>query len=459
MSEKIGSILIQRGLITPQQLDEALANQLGFNTRLGTVLVQLGYLQLDDLARALSTQHGVALATPEMLERTQPEALQLVTTELADRLKVVPMSLEGETLHVAMLSPLRGAAGELSFALKKTIQRYVAPELRIMYYLEKLFDLQRDPRYLRLPIGLPGVKPPPAAAAGQAGPAQPDPGERRRDAPVTIDVSSYPPPPSPSQTGEHIGLLFLDEAVLEELPEEELQEMAEEVVEPPAAPGARPPLAMPPIPPQTGKPPAARPRGLKTPPLGTPAAEPAAPATTPAGPAPAAPPATPQGVQASRLVDVLVEKLSTITSGNHVAKLLLEPSLEHLEVSLLLWIRQDHAVGFMVRGASLPNEQLGKLVISLQDPSLLKLALEKKAVLSAEGSADPVMQQIAAFIGAPVPKEFCVAPVVMRSKVSNLLCLLSQPDQGFAASAKDEVRLLVETASATYRRLLGAPRS
>lgn len=180
MAKKIGEILLSRNQITGEQLQEGLSTQVVYGARLGTALVQLGHISLDDVGRGLSTQHGVPHAESDMLDNTEQTALDAVSRELCEKLKVVPMRLEGEILHVAMMDPLRSVAGEISFELGFPIQRYVAPELRVLYYLEQFYDIQRDPRYLRLPEAgeeaeAAPAEPPPAAGV-QAGPTPPGAG-------------------------------------------------------------------------------------------------------------------------------------------------------------------------------------------------------------------------------------------------------------------------------------------
>ena len=52
---KIGSVFLSMGLITEEQLKEALEIQNTDSRRLGKILVSLGYVTSDELARALST--------------------------------------------------------------------------------------------------------------------------------------------------------------------------------------------------------------------------------------------------------------------------------------------------------------------------------------------------------------------------------------------------------------------
>lgn len=61
--EPLGSLLVKRGLITPEQLAEALAQQKTSGELLGAILVTRGFTTGAAIAQALATQHGGLLKT------------------------------------------------------------------------------------------------------------------------------------------------------------------------------------------------------------------------------------------------------------------------------------------------------------------------------------------------------------------------------------------------------------
>jgi general secretion pathway protein E len=72
----IGALLLQRGLITQQDLDKALSFQRQYRGRLGSVLVRLGALSEDSLLPVLAEQLGLTLLASEQLP-TQPAEVLL----------------------------------------------------------------------------------------------------------------------------------------------------------------------------------------------------------------------------------------------------------------------------------------------------------------------------------------------------------------------------------------------
>ncbi len=65
----LGLLLLDRGLITPGQLREALAEQERTGWRLGEILVHHGWLSLASLHAALAQQHGLDLDGERSLRR------------------------------------------------------------------------------------------------------------------------------------------------------------------------------------------------------------------------------------------------------------------------------------------------------------------------------------------------------------------------------------------------------
>jgi len=101
---RIGEALIEEGLISPEQLDEALAKQKNSGQPLGEVLVDRGIVSNLDLVNVLAKRLGVVgcLLRPGLIE---PELLHLIGSEEADRLVAIPLFRVRDTLTVAMSEP------------------------------------------------------------------------------------------------------------------------------------------------------------------------------------------------------------------------------------------------------------------------------------------------------------------------------------------------------------------
>ncbi len=151
MSKKIGELLIEHGLVTQGQLGDALQAQMIFGGRLGTNLVELGYLSERRLAEFLSTQLGFPSVTAAEIDAVSKETLSSVSAEVASSYFVFPLSLSGRRLRLAMVDPTDlTALDEIRFKTGFTIQPAVAPEVLVVYALERHYEIPRPTRYLRL---------------------------------------------------------------------------------------------------------------------------------------------------------------------------------------------------------------------------------------------------------------------------------------------------------------------
>lgn len=110
----IGQLLMDSGVLAPAALQDALEEQERSGRRLGEVLVRKGVVDETDVAKALAAQLSVKFVAPPF--RPQAKALAKVQPRLARAKGVLPLSLAGRRLKVAMADPLDGnAVDELRF--------------------------------------------------------------------------------------------------------------------------------------------------------------------------------------------------------------------------------------------------------------------------------------------------------------------------------------------------------
>ncbi len=101
---RIGDLLIERGYITQKQLLDALSKQKQLNLRLGETLIECGYVTEEDIAQTLSDQYKIPFEQVANLT-FQPEAVKLLSHSLADRHKIVPVSVSEDSLTLATADP------------------------------------------------------------------------------------------------------------------------------------------------------------------------------------------------------------------------------------------------------------------------------------------------------------------------------------------------------------------
>jgi type IV pilus assembly protein PilB len=103
---KLGVLLVQSGLITQAQLDEALEQQRGEGGRLGEVLVRSGIVDETDLLHALAGQMRIKVVDLRAVAPTAA-ALGLLPRDYIVRHRVLPMAIAADgAIELAMTNPL-----------------------------------------------------------------------------------------------------------------------------------------------------------------------------------------------------------------------------------------------------------------------------------------------------------------------------------------------------------------
>ena len=104
----LGQILIDRGLIGPEDLERALELQRERGDKLGKILTDMGFIAQRDLLLALSAQLGLALAQLPTESSGPPSAPELdgLSSRFLRQYLVFPLGIEEGTLTLAMADPL-----------------------------------------------------------------------------------------------------------------------------------------------------------------------------------------------------------------------------------------------------------------------------------------------------------------------------------------------------------------
>lgn len=109
--DRLGSILIDHGMITPRQLEKALARQSETGGRLGSILIDLGYVEEEEIAHTLEIQFQI----PYIHLRPQdvdPAVAALISRREAEAACCIPLYRKGLYVFLAMADPLNMPALE-----------------------------------------------------------------------------------------------------------------------------------------------------------------------------------------------------------------------------------------------------------------------------------------------------------------------------------------------------------
>ncbi len=107
---KIGELLLEKGAITRQQLEEALSLQWTKykGKLLGQILVEQGYVNEEEIYSALATQLGYPYIKIANCLIGQ-EVLTLIPRKTVEHFNIMPIDRIGNILTVAMINPLEEA--------------------------------------------------------------------------------------------------------------------------------------------------------------------------------------------------------------------------------------------------------------------------------------------------------------------------------------------------------------
>lgn len=140
----LGEMLIAKGLVTAGHLDAALAEQKKSRKFIGTVLVELGFISEEQLLPVLSEQLGIAYV---QLSRIKLDAkiIELVPAKFACHYKLIPLKKEADSLTVAISDPLNiQTLDDLRLLLKVEINPVLASQRDILEAIRKYYGVGAD---------------------------------------------------------------------------------------------------------------------------------------------------------------------------------------------------------------------------------------------------------------------------------------------------------------------------
>jgi glycosyltransferase XagB len=113
----IGTLLINAGLISRSELNDALDLAEKTNTRIGQALIHRGYITEDQLYRFLSEQANIPFFDLSNVTLSE-EAANILTPDEEWEHGVLPLSIDSDTVLVGVIDPTR--QGSIDFIKKKT---------------------------------------------------------------------------------------------------------------------------------------------------------------------------------------------------------------------------------------------------------------------------------------------------------------------------------------------------
>ncbi len=136
---RLGEILIERRLITQEDLDRALELQRERGDKLGKILVDLGFVAIRDVLTALSEQLQVPLLAIDGPPAVSPET-ETLSPRFLRQFRCLPISLHDHTVTLAMADPLDfETRSAVASCTGLTVRAGIAAEQEILDAIDRFY--------------------------------------------------------------------------------------------------------------------------------------------------------------------------------------------------------------------------------------------------------------------------------------------------------------------------------
>ena len=140
MPIKLGELLLNENIISPQQLDAALSHQKMRGGSLGRVLVSLGLVRDEEITGLLSRRYGVPSIDLDHVD-VDPAIIRIIPVETARKYKVLPLCRTGVTLRIAMADPINVfAMNDIQFMTGYNLETRVASESALEDAIDRYYE-------------------------------------------------------------------------------------------------------------------------------------------------------------------------------------------------------------------------------------------------------------------------------------------------------------------------------
>jgi type IV pilus assembly protein PilB len=141
ISKQLGELLLDRRIITQQQLQKALSIQKEKGGLLGNILVLLSYATEEQIAQALTTQFGFPYLPLKNYE-VDETIVKLVPKNVAVQYNLIAVDKIGNSLTIAMSDPLNfHAIEDVELITNCKVQVFVSTQTDIKESIKRYYGL------------------------------------------------------------------------------------------------------------------------------------------------------------------------------------------------------------------------------------------------------------------------------------------------------------------------------
>jgi type IV pilus assembly protein PilB len=140
-TNRLGDLLVREKLISLQQLRQAQDEQRRSGQNLGYTLAKLGYISDNEITSFLSSQYRLPAINLDEYE-IDADVIKLVSRDVCEKHKIIPVSRSGQSLIVAMADPTNlNAIDDIKFLTGFNVEPVVGSETAVVGAIERYYNL------------------------------------------------------------------------------------------------------------------------------------------------------------------------------------------------------------------------------------------------------------------------------------------------------------------------------
>ncbi|MEJ7599112.1 MAG: hypothetical protein WKG01_14480 [Kofleriaceae bacterium] len=151
MPSRLSSLLVRDGLVGVKRMEKAFQRQVIYGGSLDTILLEMNLVPEERLTQYLALASGLPPAARDEGQVIEPPALALMSRQMAEKYRAVPLALEGEAIRLLVCAPLEiSELEDLADLVDRPLQPLITPEYRWHLVLASAYGLDPPARFTTL---------------------------------------------------------------------------------------------------------------------------------------------------------------------------------------------------------------------------------------------------------------------------------------------------------------------
>ncbi|HEX3762798.1 MAG TPA: HEAT repeat domain-containing protein [Kofleriaceae bacterium] len=151
MPSRLSSLLVRDGLVGVKRMEKAFQRQVIYGGSLDTILLEMGLVPEDRLTQYLALASGLPPAARDEGAVIDTAAVAMITRDMAERYRALPVALEADAIRILVCSPLElRELEDLADLLDRPLQPLITPEYRWNLVFASTYSVDPPARFTTL---------------------------------------------------------------------------------------------------------------------------------------------------------------------------------------------------------------------------------------------------------------------------------------------------------------------